>query len=85
MFHITEITQFKRNPGSFAPLNDILINSEGNVGLCCYDWPNTHVFGDLRKSTLADILVSEKFKEVYNRLSTGDRFLDICKKCRAVR
>lgn len=67
----------------YAPLNDIIITADGRVGLCCYDWENRHTFGSA--SDLKNILISDEFNEAYKRLSSGDRYLDLCKKCKAVR
>jgi len=68
-----------------APLNEIIITCEGTVGLCCYDWRNDHTFGDLHSMSLPEILLSEKVMKVHERLSIGDRYLNLCKKCIATR
>ncbi len=65
----------------FAPLNDITINCEGKMALCCYDWKNMHTFGDLNNQTLPEILMSDEVYNTYKCLSKGDRFLTFCKKC----
>jgi radical SAM protein with 4Fe4S-binding SPASM domain len=65
----------------FAPLNEICISRDGTIVLCCLDWKKEYAFGDLNNETFENILKKEKLKEIYNRLSKGDRFLEICKRC----
>ena len=65
----------------YAPLNEIIVTNEGKISLCCLDWERKYIFGDLYKQTLKEILQNKKIFEVYKKLSTGNRFLDICKKC----
>lgn len=65
----------------FAQINDVTINCEGKLGLCCLDWKNKHVFGDLEKTTLKKILNSGSFLDVYRSLTQGKRTLDLCSRC----
>lgn len=69
------------NKPCFAPINDITINCEGKLGLCCLDWKNKHIFGDLEKTTLKKILNSPAFLKVYKELTQGKRNLDLCSRC----
>jgi len=65
----------------FAPLNEICISRDGKIVLCCLDWKKEYVFGDLHKEPLETILKKDKVIETYDRLSKGDRFLELCKRC----
>jgi radical SAM protein with 4Fe4S-binding SPASM domain len=65
----------------YAPLNEILVTNRGDISLCCLDWKREHVFGNLYRQKLEEILMTEKLLVTYNNLSRGRRFLSICKKC----
>lgn len=65
----------------YAPLQEICVGRDGLVHLCCRDWQHRYSFGDLHTQTLEEILQSEKVQNTYKRLSVGDRFLDICRRC----
>lgn len=65
----------------YAQINDITINCEGKLGLCCLDWKNKHIFGDLEKTSLKKILNSNFFLETYKNLTQGRRTLDLCSRC----
>lgn len=69
----------------FAPLQEILIKSNGNVGLCCYDWRRDVSFGNLYDNNFESILNSDKITEAYKNLSKGDRFFWICHNCKTGR
>lgn len=65
----------------FAPLTDIIIAREGCISLCCHDWERRHTWGDLREQTFEEVMRSGELQAVYERLSRGDRFLYLCKRC----
>ena len=65
----------------FAHINDITINCEGKMPICCLDWKNQVVFGDLNKDSLDKILHSRFFTQTFKLLSKGTRNLDICSRC----
>lgn len=67
-----------------APLQYVVIDHKGRVGLCCYDWGSRHVFGDLSEERLSAVLVKPEVLDLYARLSAGDRCLPICKACKSV-
>ena len=94
VFHHPKLDQrldaYDRNPETktnpcYCPLGEILIHSTGDVALCCRDWRGDNTFGNLYTSNIAEILNTGKMQEVYVRLSKGDRFLPICKRCRCAR
>jgi FkbM family methyltransferase len=65
----------------YATIRDITINCHGQVSICCLDWDNKEIFGDLHKNTLKEVLNSERFLQVHNELIKGERNLEICKRC----
>lgn len=65
----------------YAQVNDITINCEGKLSLCCLDWKNKYILGNLGKDSLEKIISSRKFLSVYKNLVEGKRTLDICSKC----
>jgi len=69
-----------KNP-CLAPFNEIIINRDAKISLCCLDWQRRYSFGDLHNQTLEEIMRDGNLINIYNRLSRGDRFLDICKRC----
>lgn len=64
-----------------APLNEIIVHADGSVGLCCLDWKKKHVFGNLNTESLADIVTKPEMLAVYDKLSSGCRNLDMCRRC----
>lgn len=65
----------------FAQTNDLTINCEGKIPLCCLDFKNKHIFGDLNKDSLKKIVNSRFFRRVFSNLSHGKRSLDLCSRC----
>lgn len=68
-----------------APLRDFNVNVFGEVSLCCLDWKNKYVFGNLRKETIGDIVEKDSFRKVLDGLLHKRRSLDICKGCKGSR
>jgi len=64
-----------------APLSELIISRDASVLLCCLDWKRKYIFGNVASQSLEEILQSTDVLETYKRLSKGDRFLDICKRC----
>ena len=69
------------NKPCYAPLNELIITYEGRISLCCKEWRRQYTFGDLNKQSLEEVLKSKEIRQVYDRLSKGDRFLDVCRRC----
>lgn len=69
----------------YAPLGILGITRRAEISLCCYDWRREYNFGSLHDQALESILGSEKVQETYRRLSQGDRFLELCRRCRQTR
>jgi len=58
-----------------------MVNCYGEFVLCCRDYKYRHVLGDLNGASFDEILASDKRMEWCDRLASGDRFLDTCKRC----
>lgn len=69
----------------YAPLNELIINNNADIVLCCWDWKYKYKYGNLKYQGLEEILTSKKISDVYNKLSRGIRHLDICKSCNQTR
>lgn len=68
-----------------APLRDFNVNVFGQVPLCCLDWKNKYIFGNLENETIGDIVRKESFRDVLDGLLRKKRNLDICKGCKGSR
>ncbi len=66
----------------FAPLGNVIITRDAEISLCCFDWAHVYTFGNLKEQPLDEILRSDFLYAVYKKLSNGERFLDVCKRCR---
>lgn len=79
--HLYETKENNRKKPCYAPLNEIIIAREGCISLCCLDWQRLYTYGNLYKQTLEEVIRSGELHAVYKKLSKGERFLPICKKC----
>jgi len=70
----------KKKP-CYAPYGEVVIRCTGDVVLCCRDWDNRHVFGNVLQDPLQKILSKKLMRKAYERLSSGDRYFDLCKGC----
>jgi radical SAM protein with 4Fe4S-binding SPASM domain len=64
-----------------APLEEIIITREGFISLCCRDWQRRYNFGNLNDHNFEEIIRNGILQAVYKKLNSGNRFLDICKRC----
>ena len=64
-----------------APLNEIIVTREGKISLCCLDWKREYIFGDLHYQNLEGILKEGKMHSLYEKLSNGERTLNLCRRC----
>lgn len=69
----------------WAPVRDLSIGPDGSVILCCLDWKQRHVFGNLTQETLSSVLSKESIASVYRDLLGGNRSLHLCRRCDWVR
>jgi hypothetical protein len=65
------------------PLSDLTIRASGSLGLCCYDWAEKRVFGNLNRQPFADCLAAQfaDLMALYQNLSRGIRDLPVCQAC----
>ncbi|MBN2421473.1 SPASM domain-containing protein, partial [Candidatus Woesearchaeota archaeon] len=61
--------------------NDVNIDYEGNVVLCCNDYFSSIKFGNVKKEKLIDIWNKPNYRKIREDLEKGIFNLDICKKC----
>jgi len=64
-----------------APLQEIVIRCTGRLGLCCLDWREDHDLGDLNVQSFDELLSSDQVWSLHERLSRGDRYLNLCSRC----
>ncbi len=72
------------NPGPChrsAPLNELIINRNGMIPLCCFDWQGRFVFGDLNVETVGNVFERSALLDTYTELKAGIRSRDVCKRC----
>jgi radical SAM protein with 4Fe4S-binding SPASM domain len=68
-----------------APLATMVITMNGNVVLCCNDYLETQVIGNVRTYSLQQVWCSEPFERFRSALSNGDRTASkLCVSCDAI-
>lgn len=68
-------------PTCMMPFNRINITSEGYVDLCCVDYYNYLIVGDLKKNTLSEIWNSDRFVKVREMFIRGELGKLLCRNC----
>ncbi|MBS3125284.1 SPASM domain-containing protein [Candidatus Woesearchaeota archaeon] len=65
------------------PLDRMHVGLDGRVILCCQDWRQTHILGDLNTQSIEEVWHSEKYQNVRRRIYIdGTNAPDLCKKCK---
>lgn len=61
---------------------DMVIYWDGNISLCCYDWNETHSFGNVNNMTMKEIWNSDEMNAL-RKMHETDTITDdyICKEC----
>ena len=85
VFGIYDADPVRLTTPCYAPLTDLIVTRAGHVALCCRDWERRHTFGDLNTTPFREVMEGEALRAVYDRLSRGDRDLDICQRCHTYR
>lgn len=62
-------------------LENLMIDYEGNVLLCCHDFYRRHKFGNIMQENITDIWNKPTFRKLRRELRHGIARLDICRKC----
>ena len=52
------------------PMDQAVISSNGNVLICCRDWQEQNVLGNIYKNTLSEIWQGEKMKKIQELISS---------------
>jgi radical SAM protein with 4Fe4S-binding SPASM domain len=80
---IFHLESSKSNSPCFRPSKQMVINWKGNVLLCCQDYCEEYVLGNVRNESLLTIWNSKKFEQYKEMLSKegGRQKIEICKKC----
>ncbi len=77
--HGQEIKNVKVCPFSFYSL---IINSDGEVTVCCADWKRKLVVGDLKKESLYDIWSGKALRDFWIAMLNGNKNdFEMCRKC----
>ena len=67
------------------PLGNLVITMTGNAVLCCNDYFETEVIGNVAKQSLCEIWCSERYEAFRSALSRGDRSVSqLCMRCDSV-
>ena len=64
------------------PFNTMIIYSNGEVGLCCWDYDNEVKLGNIQKRSLLEVYNSEqfmKFRQAQIRMDCKD--IELCSGC----
>ncbi|MBN1124195.1 MAG: methyltransferase domain-containing protein [Sedimentisphaerales bacterium] len=69
----------------YNPLYQLTITASGKICLCCIDWKRQYTFADLHTQPFEQAMRNPEMWRIYDRLSQGDRCLDLCKSCRFAR
>ena len=71
----------KSSAPCYIPTNRVYIDYNGDVNLCCHDWKNKHVFGNIKDNHINNIW-NTRMKSIKIQLANGNRqCLDACKGC----
>jgi len=65
----------------YSLLSEIVIRCTGDVDLCCQDWDFRHIFGNLKNTSLEEILSTAEVQVLRRDLKQGRRYLDLCRRC----
>ncbi len=77
--HGQEIKDVKVCP---FPFYSLIINSDGEVTVCCADWKRKLVVGDLKKESLKEIWNGGTLRNFWIKLLQGEKnSFGMCKKC----
>ena len=90
-------SQLNNHAGSAAPLNDkgkgkrcakpfreMSVRWDGNVAICCNDWPGVYRCGNVVKDVLLNVWHGEAFTAARQMLLRGRREFAPCKGCDAI-
>jgi len=67
----------------YAPLRELTINAYGDVSLCCMDWKNKYIFGNILQNSIEEIINTSLFIDTYNLVLSGNAPFALCHNCHA--
>ncbi len=79
--NINPVKVSKKIHPCLAPFNNLAINWDGEVSVCCVDWNKELIVGDTKKETIYNIWHGKKLKELRIRHLNGDLKGLQCKVC----
>jgi radical SAM protein with 4Fe4S-binding SPASM domain len=66
------------------PFRELSIRWDGNVALCCNDWPGVYKVGNVLETQIEELWQSEPFMAARKFLVRGERVLPPCRGCDAL-
>lgn len=66
------------------PFEQLIVRSNGKVGLCCFDALGEMTMGDLRKETIQSVWYNEKYNKIREIMSSDRSRIPLCEKCDSV-
>lgn len=65
------------------PLDRLHVTFDGKVVLCCMDWFNQYVLGDLNTQSMNEVWNSKKYNDIRRLIYSGtEKCPEICKRCK---
>jgi len=64
-----------------APYNNLMIRSNGDIGLCCFDAKNKYSFGNIFNESLSDIMLSHDMINAFDELMHSEKKRELCTHC----
>ena len=77
-FPPTEKAQGKR---CVKPFRELSVRWDGNVAMCCNDWPGRYKIGNLLTTSIKELWLGEAFQAARQVLYHGERTFSPCKGC----
>lgn len=77
-FHLNHDQDGKR---CAKPFRELSVRWDGNIALCCNDWPGWYKCGNILESELEDIWQGEAFHAARQKLYYGERDFGPCNGC----
>jgi radical SAM protein with 4Fe4S-binding SPASM domain len=63
------------------PFRELSVRWDGNVAVCCDDWPGVYKIGNVNEMALDDIWYHPRFEAARRRLYASDRAFGPCRGC----
>ncbi len=64
-----------------SPLLEVIVSHTGSVVMCCLDWDDQVIFGNIYEQPLSEILQGEELIHLYSELSLDFRSSNMCRAC----